>query len=113
MVNSEVCQVVTKCYLPLTCIQTICGVQTRLVPYFLVNHPTRGEINGPFHKLPESSALRRLVLDLVVTLSLLRDEPILEAAVLTTIHGSPQESYWISTWAARKLMLELLPCNPP
>jgi pre-rRNA-processing protein IPI1 len=56
------------------------SLESRLVPYFFIDHPTRGALAGPFRKLsnppssssPESSTSTRpvgfLVLDLAATL---------------------------------------------
>jgi pre-rRNA-processing protein IPI1 len=43
------------------------SVCSRLIPYFTISHPTRGELPGPYCKLP--GECRRLVLDVVATLS--------------------------------------------
>ncbi|KAJ3935344.1 MAG: hypothetical protein NXY57DRAFT_990459 [Lentinula lateritia] len=52
---------------------TLASLQTRFAPYFHITHPTRGEILGPFNKLPKNglsspSGLRRRVLDVVILL---------------------------------------------
>ncbi|SJL05680.1 uncharacterized protein ARMOST_09016 [Armillaria ostoyae] len=44
------------------------SLRSRLVPYFVVEHPVRGQILGPFTKLPHGSTVRRLALDVVATM---------------------------------------------
>ncbi|KAK0233154.1 hypothetical protein IW262DRAFT_1476865 [Armillaria fumosa] len=44
------------------------SLRSRLVPYFVVEHPVRGQIPGPFTKLPHGSTVRRLALDVVATM---------------------------------------------
>jgi len=51
--------------------QTMTLVRSRLVPYFSVNHVTRGRLPGPYSKLPRP--LRKLALDLVTTISTLSE----------------------------------------
>ncbi|KAF9452699.1 hypothetical protein P691DRAFT_180962 [Macrolepiota fuliginosa MF-IS2] len=49
--------------------KAISSLGFRLVPYFTVNHPVRGQLSGPYSKLPlTQSHVRRLCLDVVSTL---------------------------------------------
>jgi pre-rRNA-processing protein IPI1 len=61
------------------------------VPYFSITHATRGQILGPYSKLPSPSATRRLALDLV---ALIGDDPALTSAVDAAVLGTEEESYW-------------------
>lgn len=47
--------------------QIVTGLCSRLAPYFLVNHPARGVMAGPFAKLPQHSmsTLRKMAVELV------------------------------------------------
>ncbi|KAI0652243.1 hypothetical protein C8Q79DRAFT_898200 [Trametes meyenii] len=45
------------------------SLRSRLTPYFIVKHSVRGQLDGPYSKLPTNSPLRRLILDLVATLA--------------------------------------------
>lgn len=65
-------------------LQTLTSLESRLVPYFFINHPTRGALAGPFRKLsklsssPESTTrpIGFLVLDVAATLLGLDNGPI-------------------------------------
>ena len=46
--------------------QMLDSLCTRLSPYFTMEHPTKGQRQGPYSKL-SSSAVRRRALDVVVT----------------------------------------------
>jgi pre-rRNA-processing protein IPI1 len=61
----------------------------------MMQHRERGEVPGPYVKLPLSSGLRRLVLDLVSTVFSLhgRDEG-LGVAISKASSGTDEESYW-------------------
>jgi len=78
--------------------QTDVGAQlcARLTPYFMITHPVRGTLPGPFTKLADPG-LQRLVLDVVVTImgrvSTESREP-LDAAVRQAVEGSPHATYW-------------------
>lgn len=63
-----------------------------MVPYFTVNHPTRGRLLGPFTRLP-SARLRRLALDVAVTLGG-QEAGELEGAVSEAVSSTGEESYW-------------------
>ena len=76
-----------------------------MMPYFVAQHRTRGEVLGPYSRLPEStssspSSVRRLVLDVVHTLCTLSTRPDdeevlrLKGAVQQALSGSPEEGYW-------------------
>ncbi|KAI0673507.1 hypothetical protein C8Q78DRAFT_968534 [Trametes maxima] len=41
------------------------SLHSRLTPYFVIKHPIRGQLHGPYSKLPTNSPVRRLVLNLV------------------------------------------------
>lgn len=69
-------------------------MKARLAPYFSITHATRGQVLGPYTKLPASS-LKRLALDVVATL--LRfppDDDGLANAVLLAVKGASEETYW-------------------
>ena len=65
-----------------------------MVPYFTVNHPTRGKLLGPFARLP-SAQLRRLAIDVVVTWGSQETDE-LGGAVSEAVSGTGEESYWLS-----------------
>jgi pre-rRNA-processing protein IPI1 len=78
-------------------LQTELMVVSRLVPYFYIDHPSRGSLLGPFRKLP--SQLRLLALDMTATIlshqkrqdtrygGLLR-------AISLAVTGEVEEQYW-------------------
>ncbi|KAI9060172.1 hypothetical protein FKP32DRAFT_1595567 [Trametes sanguinea] len=78
---------------------TYYSLRSRLVPYFLISHPTRGKIGGPYAKLPANSPIRRLILDLVATIVghiIDKADPSSSdfvAAVTGAIQGTAEESY--------------------
>lgn len=79
-------------------LQFICSLRQRYVPYFSINHPTRGPIFGPFAKLP-SILLRRLALDVAINFSLAagssaEGDDELGSAVGIAVAGTPEEPYW-------------------
>lgn len=65
-----------------------------MVPYFTVNHPTRGKLLGPFARLP-SAQMRRLALDVAVTLGG-QETGGLEGAVSEAVNGTGEDPYWLS-----------------
>ncbi|GJE87598.1 Ipi1-N domain-containing protein [Phanerochaete sordida] len=69
-------------------------IRARLVPYFRISHPARGEIAGPFTKLP-SSPIRTLVLDVAASLGASGEEDALDGAVLGVVDEQEQQ-YWVS-----------------
>ncbi|KAJ7925880.1 hypothetical protein B0H13DRAFT_1973741 [Mycena leptocephala] len=71
--------------------QTVWLLRSQIVPYFSITHATRGQILGPYSKLPSPSATRRLALDLV---ALIGDDPALTSAVDAAVLGTEEESYW-------------------
>ena len=71
-------------------------MRSRLVPYFIVTHPSRGRLPGPYTKLPVSSPLRRLVLDLAATLSVGEEHNNgLGAAVAIVTMCTEEADYWM------------------
>ncbi|KAL0580871.1 rRNA processing protein [Marasmius crinis-equi] len=81
--------------------RTLSSIQARLVPYFLITHPERGRISGPYTKLPvftpSDMCVRRLVLSVSATLLTAVSTP--SAELLEGIEGvvgqSPvEEMYW-------------------
>ncbi|KAJ7630987.1 hypothetical protein FB45DRAFT_917132 [Roridomyces roridus] len=83
---------------PLANPQTMASLRSQLVPYFSINHPVRGQMSGPYSKLPPSSPVRRLALDAVV--SLMGNDSALSAAVTTAVEGTTEQSYWCNISAA-------------
>lgn len=77
------------------CAQVLASICSRMVPYFVVNHPTRGRLLGPFSRLP-STQLRRLALDVAATLGD-RETGGLEGAVGEAVSGTGDEPYWLSS----------------
>jgi len=81
--------------------EEIIGLQTRLTPFFMITHPVRGRLPGPFTKIPTSSLLiRRLAVDLVVTILSVstrsegEERENLMIAVGSAVSGTPEEGYW-------------------
>ncbi|KAK0506164.1 hypothetical protein EDD18DRAFT_20287 [Armillaria luteobubalina] len=71
------------------------SLRSRLVPYFVVEHPVRGQIPGPFTKLPHGSTVRRLALDVVATMqSVSLTEDKLCTFVSTAVKDTTEDSYW-------------------
>ena len=69
-----------------------------MVPYFSIAHDTRGQLPGPYTKLPVAHPLRRLALDLICTLARLcrgkvTDEGLM-SAVSHAIVGTQEADYW-------------------
>jgi pre-rRNA-processing protein IPI1 len=77
-------------------------MEERLVPYFMMTHPQRGNIVGPYTKLPAttSAPLRILALDTVSTMLELNysdkggNQSELAQAVRFAINGLPDQKYW-------------------
>lgn len=77
---------------------------SRLVPYFTINHAVRGQVSGPYSKLPSTQAhLRRLCLDVVITLLAFGRVfgtdaseacDALSEAVDLIVVGTNEEGYW-------------------
>ncbi|KAG1864121.1 hypothetical protein DFJ58DRAFT_772772 [Suillus subalutaceus] len=81
--------------------EEIMGLQTRLTPFFMITHPVRGRLPGPFTKIPTSSVLiRRLAVDLVVTILSVstrsegEERENLMIAVGSAVSGTLEEGYW-------------------
>ncbi|KAG1755203.1 uncharacterized protein EDB91DRAFT_1242401 [Suillus paluster] len=81
--------------------EQIVGLQSRLTPFFMITHPVRGRIPGPFTKIPASSPLiRRLAVDLVVTILSVSSRSEGEgrenliSAVGSAVTGTLEEGYW-------------------
>ncbi|KAF8168025.1 hypothetical protein B0H34DRAFT_683973 [Crassisporium funariophilum] len=80
--------------------EIMASLQSRLLPYFYINHPNRGPLSGPFRKLPSSSPrIRLLALDVMATiLSLSKHEGEnfegLSRAVGSAVSGEEEEQYW-------------------
>ncbi|KAJ6575217.1 hypothetical protein B0H19DRAFT_1127709 [Mycena capillaripes] len=71
--------------------QTVWALRSQIVPYFSITHATRGQVLGPYSKLPSASAIRRLALDLV---ALIGDDTSLSCAVDAAVLRTQEESYW-------------------
>ena len=74
------------------------SLQSRLVPYFYIDHPSRGPLLGPFRKLSWSQ-LRLFALDVSATiLSQKKREDIsydnLLRAINLAVMGEVEEKYW-------------------
>ncbi|KAI0931972.1 hypothetical protein AcV5_004663 [Taiwanofungus camphoratus] len=81
---------------PLLREETLSSLRARLVPYFVINHATRGKLPGPFAKLP-TSPLRGLVLDVMATIcGPSSGSDALETAVDEAVRNSEEEVYWTS-----------------
>ncbi|KAJ7209662.1 hypothetical protein GGX14DRAFT_452486 [Mycena pura] len=80
-----------RCRSPLADLQTLGLLRSQMIPFFSIMHPTRGQIPGPYSKLPPVSPLRRLVLCLV---ALIRDDSTLSSAVSFAVLGTEDELYW-------------------
>lgn len=81
--------------------EEIIGLQTRLTPFFMITHPVRGRLPGPFTKIPTSSQLiRSLAVDLVVTILSVsarsegEERENLMIAVGSAVSGTLEEGYW-------------------
>lgn len=81
-------------------IQAVTSLRSRLVPYFIIRHTTRGRLSGPYSKL--SPPLRTLMLDLVFASTKPRRHDELDDAVLDVV-ADREKSYWAS--------LSVLSCN--
>ncbi|OCH95802.1 hypothetical protein OBBRIDRAFT_871454 [Obba rivulosa] len=78
-------------------LEVISALSSRLMPYFVISHTTRGRLPGPYAKLPPASPVRRLVLDVVATIvrSGGADDG-LQDAVGEAVRGTEEEEYWSS-----------------
>ena len=85
--------------------QVLDAVRSRLVPYFIIAHPTRGALPGPYTKL-ERPTLRTLALDVVATLFRLGGvEERLDSAARMAVAGTAQEQYWVEITRVSRLGL--------
>ncbi|KAI0094749.1 hypothetical protein BDY19DRAFT_1038840 [Irpex rosettiformis] len=71
------------------------SISARLMPYFIIVHHTHGKVSGPFSKLPQASAIRRLVMDLAYSFSTVSCCEGFEEAVMEGCSKSDRE-YWLS-----------------
>ncbi|KAJ7837515.1 hypothetical protein B0H14DRAFT_2790969 [Mycena olivaceomarginata] len=71
--------------------QTVWLLRPQIVPYFCITHATRGQILGPYSKVPAASGTRRLALDLV---TLIGNDASLSSAVDAAVLGTEDELYW-------------------
>jgi len=64
-----------------------------------MTHPSRGQLPGPYAKLPSPSPLRRLALDVIATISMVslsqKQDDELEVAVGMATAGTEEANYWI------------------
>jgi len=67
------------------------SLESRLMPYFHIKHPTRGAVNGPYTKLPVGHRVRFLALDVIGTLS--PGKNLAEVVSLALSDGAEKE-YW-------------------
>ncbi|KAK7064145.1 testis-expressed sequence 10 protein [Favolaschia claudopus] len=71
--------------------QTVSQLRSQLALYFTFTHATRGRIPGPYSKIPSSSGVRRLALDLA---ALTGDDQSLWSAVDLATSGTEDALYW-------------------
>ncbi|KAJ7492529.1 hypothetical protein FB451DRAFT_1218647 [Mycena latifolia] len=76
--------------------QTLASLRLQIVPYFSITHPVRGQIPGPYSKLPSASPIRRLALDLGALIG----DSSLSSAVEAAVLGTKEEAYWCNISAA-------------
>ncbi|KAH0838365.1 hypothetical protein J3R83DRAFT_6645 [Lanmaoa asiatica] len=89
--------------------QQISSLSSRLKPFFMIVHPVRGQVLGPFAKIPSSAShVRCLALDLCA--SLLTDQRRYETmdeglcnAVSEAVKGTTEEVYWGGVIEAMRL----------
>lgn len=75
-------------------LQTIASLCSRLVPYFTITHPTRGQLPGPYTRLPDGSPIRRLALDVVATiLTSFAETGLIDAVGVATV-DTEEAGYW-------------------
>lgn len=69
-----------------------------------MTHPSRGQLPGPYTKLPDPSPLRRLALDVIATISMIspwrKQDDELEVAVGIATAGTEEADYWIQLSSA-------------
>ncbi|KAF5375094.1 hypothetical protein D9758_000204 [Tetrapyrgos nigripes] len=76
--------------------KVISALHSRFVPYFSAMHAVRGQVPGPFTKLPEGCKSRHLALDLAALLSghIGGQSAALIDAVELAVTGMAEENYW-------------------
>ncbi|KAG6829395.1 hypothetical protein H0H92_004663 [Tricholoma furcatifolium] len=75
----------------------IIALVSKLIPYFTITHSVRGQLPGPYTKLPLTSPLRRLALDLAATLLLVISVDSIDglcAAVSLAVVDTEEQGYW-------------------
>ncbi|KAF9229363.1 hypothetical protein BS17DRAFT_688726 [Gyrodon lividus] len=89
--------------------EQITSLGSRLVPFFVITHPIRGQVLGPFTKIPSSVPhIRRFALDLCASILAdqtrhgIRDEDLYKA-VFTAVKGTTEEEYWVQVTVAMRL----------
>lgn len=80
-------------------VQVIQSIRSRFAPFFTIAHATRGQLPGPYSKLPADStgSLRRLALDVAGTLLASSSEDgddVFESAVDRAVSGTAEDAYW-------------------
>ncbi|KAG6842589.1 hypothetical protein C0991_000115 [Blastosporella zonata] len=76
----------------------VTALQSKFIPYFIINHPVRGRLAGPYNKIPMTSPLRRVALDLVVTFlwaTGVDSGDGLRTAVELAVAGTDEQEYWL------------------
>jgi pre-rRNA-processing protein IPI1 len=80
------------------------------VPFFTITHPVRGQVPGPFTKIPSSVPhIRRFALELCVcvlaaqTRHASAGDSGLSKAVSAAVEGTPEEEYWVRVTEAMRL----------
>lgn len=71
------------------------------MPYFSVIHVVRGQLFGPYSKLPIGSPLRRLALDVVFNLMSMEGGAHnggLHDAIDLAVANTEEEYYWTQLW---------------
>lgn len=90
-------------------LQQIASLSSRLTPFFVIVHPVRGQVLGPFAKIPRTAShVRCLALDLCA--SLVTDQTRrgsmddgLRNAVSEAVKGTSEELYWERVTKAMRL----------
>ncbi|KAF9242864.1 hypothetical protein BU15DRAFT_72514 [Melanogaster broomeanus] len=89
--------------------EEISSLSSRLVPFFMITHPVRGQVSGPFTKIPASVPhIRRFALELCACVLAAqtrygRGEEGLSKAVSAAVKDTPEEEYWVRVTAAMRL----------
>ncbi|KAM6498183.1 hypothetical protein JOM56_006131 [Amanita muscaria] len=80
--------------------ETATVLASKLVPFFCTNHAVRGQLPGPYTKIPSTSGLRRLALDVVATLLKTHSHDLagnitrLPMMVDVTVRETSKQDYW-------------------